>query len=281
MKRIKLNNGLLMPQEGFGVYQIPDYGDCKQAVMDALSLGYRLLDTAQAYKNEEAVGDAIVESNVDRNDIFLTTKIWVSNYGFEKTQASFNESLKKLNTDYVDLVLLHQPLGDYYGAYRALEQLYQEGKIKAIGVSNFAAARYVDLVSNVKVIPAVNQIETHVFNQEQPIRPYLKEYGTQIESWGPFAEGKNHLFTNETLVAIGEHHDKSAAQVALRFLLQSGVVIIPKSTHIERMKQNLAVWDFELSAAEMKKIQALDENKSFFVDYSDPQFIKALNSWEV
>ncbi|UQS85750.1 aldo/keto reductase [Apilactobacillus apisilvae] len=281
MKNVKLNNDILMPQEGFGVFQIPDYNECKQAVKDALSVGYRALDTAQAYQNEAAVGDAIEESDVDRKDIFLTTKVWISNFGYQNALNSIKDSMKKLKTDYLDLVILHQPLSDYYGAYRALEKLYKDGKIRAIGVSNFDASRYIDLVSNVEIKPAINQIETHVFNQQKLTRKYMEEQGTQIESWGPLAEGKNNLFNNETLTKIGENHDKSAAQVALRFLVQSGVVIIPKSVHIERMKQNLEIWNFELNNDEIKAIEELDLNTSLFVNYSDPEFIKSLNSFDV
>ncbi|WP_286136865.1 aldo/keto reductase [Philodulcilactobacillus myokoensis] len=277
MPNVKLNNGVLMPQEGFGVFQIPDFDQCKQAVKDALSAGYRAIDTAQAYHNEEAVGDAIQESNVDRKDIFLTTKVWVSNFGDHKTAKSVEASMKKLKVDYLDLVILHQPFSDYYGAYRDLEKLYHDGKIRAIGISNFDAGRYVDFVNNVKVTPAINQVETHVFNQQTEDRKWMNKYGTQIESWGPFAEGKNGLFTNPVLKVIGEKHDKSAAQIALKFLAQSGVVIIPKSTHIERMKQNLAIWDFKLNDDEMNAIRGLDLNKSLFLDHHAPETANQLN----
>lgn len=274
---VKLNNGVLMPQEGFGVYQVPDYEQCKQAVKDALSVGYRAIDTAQGYQNEDAVGDAIAESGIDRKDIFITTKVWISNFGYEKTLDSVNESLKKLKTDYLDLVLIHQPVADYYSAYHALEKLYKDGKIRAIGVSNMDPAKYVDFIMNNEVKPAVNQVETHVFNQQKTLREYMNENDTQIESWAPFAEGKNNLFSNEVLNSIGNKYDKSPAQVALRFLAQSGVVIIPKSTHIERMKENVDIWDFELTDDEMNKISDLDLDKSLFLDHSNPETIKWLN----
>ncbi|WP_318530505.1 aldo/keto reductase [Apilactobacillus quenuiae] len=270
-----------MPQEGFGVYQVPDYEQCKQAVKDALSVGYRAIDTAQGYKNEGAVGDAIAESGIARKDIFITTKVWISNFGYERTLASVNESLKKLKTDYLDLVLIHQPVADYYSAYHALEKLYNDGKIRAIGVSNLDPAKYVDFIMNNEVKPAVNQVETHVFNQQKALRKYMHENDTQIESWAPFAEGKNDFFNNETLTSIGDKYNKSAAQVALRFLAQSGVVIIPKSTHIERMKENIDIWDFELTADEMKKISNLDLDKSLFLDHSNPETIKWLNQLKI
>lgn len=274
---VKLNNGVLMPQEGFGVYQVPDYEQCKQAVKDALSVGYRAIDTAQGYQNEDAVGDSIAESDIDRKDIFITTKVWISNFGYEKTLETVNESLKKLKTDYLDLVLIHQPVADYYSAYRALEKLYNDGKIRAIGVSNMDPAKYVDFIMNNEVKPAVNQVETHVFNQQKTLREYMNENDTQIESWAPFAEGKNNLFSNEVLNSIGEKYEKSAAQVALKFLAQSGVVIIPKSTHIERMKENIDIWDFELTEDEMNQISNLDLDKSLFLDHSNPETIKWLN----
>lgn len=274
---VKLNNGVLMPQEGFGVYQVPDYEQCKQAVKDALSVGYRAIDTAQGYQNEDAVGDAIAESDIDRKDIFITTKVWISNFGYEKTLETVNESLKKLKTDYLDLVLIHQPVADYYSAYRALEKLYNDGKIRAIGVSNMNPAKYIDFIMNNEVKPAVNQVETHVFNQQKTLRKYMNENDTQIESWAPFAEGKNNLFSNEVLNSIGEKYEKSAAQVALKFLAQSGVVIIPKSTHIERMKGNIDIWDFELTEDEMTQISNLDLDKSLFLDHSNPETLKWLN----
>lgn len=278
---IELNNGIKMPQEGFGVFQIPDYEQCKQAVKDALSVGYRSIDTAQAYQNEQAVGDAIKESGINRDDIFITTKVWISNYGDQKTIDSIHESLKQLETDYIDLVLLHQPFGDYYGAYRALESLYKQGIIKAIGVSNFSPDRYLDLVINNKITPAVNQLETHVFYQQNKAEKLLLEHGTQLESWGPLAEGKNNFFTNETLEKIGQKYQKSVAQVALRFLVQHGAIIIPKSTHIERMKENIEIWDFELTTSEMDQITSLDLNHSLFLDHTNPESVKNLNNLKI
>lgn len=275
---ITLNNGVEMPQEGFGVYQIADYEACKQAVKDALSVGYRAIDTAQAYHNEEAVGQAIAESEVDRQDIFITTKVWITNYGYEATKQSVLDSLDKLQTNYLDLVLLHQPYNDYYGAYRALEDLQAEGKLRAIGVSNFYADRYVDLVKFNRVVPQVNQLETHVFYQREEDNEYLKKYGTQIESWGPFAEGRNNFFDNETLQRIGDKYHKSVAQVALRFLTQKGVVIIPKSTHKERMQENLDIWDFELLSEDMQEIQSLDTKQSYFFDHEDPETVESITA---
>lgn len=270
---VKLNNGVEMPQEGFGVYLIDDLAECKQAVKDALEVGYRSIDTAQGYFNEEAVGAAISESPVDRGDIFLTTKVWITNYGYQKTKDSIRESLKKLQTDYLDLVLIHQPVSDYYGAYQALEDLYEDGTIRAIGVSNFLPDRFVDLAEFTRVTPAVNQLETHVFFQQQEARPYLERYQTQIESWGPLAQGKDGLFENKVLTKIGQKYDKTPAQVALRYLAQIGVVIIPKSTHKERMQENLAIWDFELTTDEMAEIKQLDTHKSNVIDYLDPDTI--------
>ncbi|WP_225362953.1 aldo/keto reductase [Apilactobacillus quenuiae] len=281
IKNVKLNNGVLMPQQGFGVFQITDKELCKKSVKEALNVGYRAIDTAQAYFNENYVGDAIKESDIDRKDIFLTTKVWPKNYGYQNTLDSVEESMKKLNTDYLDLVILHQPLNDYYGAYRALEKLYDEQKIRAIGISNFNTVQYADLVMNMKVVPAINQVETHVFNQETGLREYMDKHNTHIESWAPLAEGKNNFFNNNILNMIGQYHEKSAAQVALRFLVQSGIIIIPKSTHIERMKQNMEVWNFKLNDYEMKAIQDLDLDKSLFFDYSDPKQVERLNNFEV
>lgn len=278
--KITLNNGVQMPQEGFGVYQIANEAT-QQAVQSALDIGYRAIDTAQAYQNEQAVGQAIQDSPINRQDIFLTTKVWVSNYGYDKTKSSVEESLKKLQTDYLDLVLLHQAYNDYYGAYRALEDLYQAGKIRAIGVSNFYADRYVDLVKFNEVVPAVNQLETHVFYQRQAERPYLKQHGTKLESWGPFAEGRNNFFHNETLIQIGSNHHKTAAQVALRYLTQMGVIIIPKSTHQERMQENLDIWDFELTATEFQQIQQLDINQSLFFDHRDPEVVDSITDFKL
>mgnify|MGYP000462017477 CR=1 FL=1 len=266
-----LSNGVKMPILGFGVYQVPDLDECERVVSDAISIGYRSIDTAQAYMNEEAVGNAIRKSGNAREEFFITTKIWISNYGYEKAKASLDASLAKLQTDYIDLVLLHQPFGDYYGAYRAMEEYYKAGKIKAIGISNFAPDRVADLAIFADVTPMVNQVETHVFNQQSNARKTMDEYGVQIESWGPFAEGRNDFFNTPTLKEIGEKYGKSIAQVALRFLLQSDVVVIPKSVRKERMQENFNVFDFELTAEEMATIQDLDQGKSLFFDHQDPE----------
>lgn len=271
---VKLNNGVLMPMEGFGVYQIADYDECRQAVMNALEAGYRAIDTAQAYGNEEAVGAALAQSGIDRDQVFLTTKVWITNYGYDLTRASVEESMKKLGTDHLDLVLLHQPFNNYYEAWHALEDLYDQGVLRAIGVSNFYADRYVDLVRFNRIVPAVNQLETHVFHQRPLERTYMDKYGTRIESWGPFAEGRQGMFTNPTLTEIGKAHGRTAAQIALRFLVQDGVIVIPKSTHRERMKENLDIWDFELTQEEMDRLRAMDTGKSAFMDHEDPAVVE-------
>jgi diketogulonate reductase-like aldo/keto reductase len=278
MKTIKLNNGVEMPQMGYGVYQVTPE-ECERCVSDALSVGYRLIDTAQAYNNEEGVGAAVAKSGIARQEIFLVSKIWISNYGYEKAKASIDESLRKLRTDYIDLMLLHQPFCDRYGAYRALEEAYKEGKVRAIGVSNFFPDHYIDFAENVSVIPAVNQVETHVFDQQIQAQTYMEEYGTHIMSWGPLAEGRNNFFQNETLAAIGAKHGKTVAQVALRWLIQRGVIIIPKSTHIERMRENLDIFDFELSADDMAQIATLDTGKSLFFDHHDGEVTKMFMGW--
>jgi diketogulonate reductase-like aldo/keto reductase len=278
MKTIKLNNGVEMPQMGYGVYQVTPE-ECERCVSDALSVGYRLIDTAQAYNNEEGVGAAVAKSGIARQEIFLVSKIWISNYGYEKAKASIDESLRKLRTDYIDLMLLHQPFCDRYGAYRALEEAYKEGKVRAIGVSNFFPDHYIDFAENVSVVPAVNQVETHVFDQQIQAQKYMEEYGTHIMSWGPLAEGRNNFFQNETLAAIGAKHDKTVAQVALRWLIQRGVIIIPKSTHIERMRENLDIFDFELSADDMAQIATLDTGKSLFFDHHDGEVTKMFMGW--
>ncbi|CAM3255282.1 aldo/keto reductase [Sporolactobacillus spathodeae] len=278
MDYVTLNNGVKMPVLGYGVYQIADQDECERCVLDAIDVGYRSIDTAQAYRNEAAVGRAIKKSGVPREELFITTKVWVSNGGYEKAKASIEESFKKLQLNYLDLLLIHQPFNDYYGTYRAMEEFYKAGKIRAIGVSNFYPDRYVDLVQFSEVVPAVNQVETHVFNQQAEAQTYLKKYKTQIESWGPFAEGRNDLFTNPILKAIGEVHTKSVAQVALRFLIQSGVVVIPKSTHKDRMEENFNVFDFELTADEMEKISGLDTGKSLFFSHYDPKMVELLTS---
>lgn len=276
MQTVKLNNGVEMPILGFGVYQVPDHKECEKAVLEALDTGYRLLDTAQAYYNEEAVGSAIKKSGIARKDIFLVTKIWISNAGYEKAKKSIEESLNKLQTDYVDLLLIHQPFNDYYGTYRAMEEAYKAGKTRAIGVSNFYPDRFIDLSHFCEVQPAVNQVETHVFQQQKVAREIMKKYHTQIMSWGPFAEGRNNYFQNETLKEIGAKYGKSVAQTALRFLTQEGVVVIPKSTHKERMEENFHIFDFELSEEDMNKIRALDTGKSLFFSHYDPETVEFL-----
>lgn len=273
MDYVTLNNGVKMPKLGYGVYQTPPE-ETERCVLDAIRIGYRSIDTAQAYGNEEGVGNAIVKCGLPREDLFITTKIWISNYGYEKAKASIEESLKKLQTGYIDLLLLHQPFGDYYGAYRAMEEAYKEGKVRAIGVSNFYPDRYLDIFHFSEIKPAVNQVETHVFQQQKVAKKYIEKHGTQIMSWSPFAEGKNDYFQNPVLKEIGAQYDKSVAQVALRFLLQSDVVVIPKSTHENRMKENFDVFDFALTEEDMKKIQALDTGKSLFFSHYDPETVE-------
>lgn len=273
MDYVTLNNGVKMPKLGYGVYQTPPE-ETERCVLDAIRIGYRSIDTAQAYGNEEGVGNAIVKCGLPREDLFITTKIWISNYGYEKAKASIEESLKKLQTGYIDLLLLHQPFGDYYGAYRAMEEAYKEGKVRAIGVSNFYPDRYLDIFHFSEIKPAVNQVETHVFQQQKVAKKYMEKHGTQIMSWGPFAEGKNDYFQNPVLKEIGAQYGKSVAQVALRFLLQSDVVVIPKSTHENRMKENFDVFDFALTEEDMKMIQALDTGKSLFFSHYDPETVE-------
>ena len=278
MKEVVLNNGVKMPMLGYGVYQVTPQ-EAERCVADALSVGYRMVDTAQAYGNEEGVGAAVKKSGLKREDVFLVSKVWISNYGYEKAKASIDESLRKLQSDYIDLMLLHQPFCDRYGAYRALEEAYREGKLRAIGVSNFYPDHLIDLAMNVDVKPMVNQVETHVFCQQRQAQKYMTEFGCQIMSWGPLAEGRNGLFTNSALAAIGRAHHKSVAQVALRFLLQCGIIIIPKSTHKERMAENLDILDFELTADEMKQIEGLDTGRSLFFDHHDPEVTKMFMCW--
>lgn len=273
MEYVTLNNGVKMPKLGYGVYQV-DPAEAERCVLDAISVGYRSIDTAQAYANEEGVGNAIVKCGIPRDELFITTKVWISNAGYEKAKASIDESLKKLQTDYIDLLLIHQPFGDYYGTYRAMEEAYKAGKVKAIGVSNFYPDRFIDINHFAEIKPAVNQIETHVFQQQKTAKEYLEKYGAQIESWGPFAEGKNDYFNNPVLKEIGAKYGKSAAQVALRFLLQSDVVVIPKSTHKERMEENFNVFDFTLTADEMTAIEALDGGESLFFSHYDPEMVE-------
>ncbi len=273
MQTVKLNNGVEMPIIGYGVYQVSPE-ECERCVSDALSVGYRMIDTAQAYHNEEGVGAAVKKSGIARNELFLVSKIWISNYGYEKAKASIDESLRKLGTDYLDLMLLHQPFCDRYGAYRAMEDAYREGKLRAIGVSNFYPDHFIDLASNVEIVPAVNQVETHVFNQQVHAEKYMKEFDTHIMAWAPLAEGRNNFFTNAVLEQIGSKYNKSVAQVALRWLIQRGVIIIPKSVRIERMKQNLEIVDFSLSDDDMNAIARLDTGESLFFDHHDPEVVK-------
>ena len=277
MDFVTLNNGVKMLQLGYGVYQVKNE-ECERCVLDAISVGYRSIDTAQSYGNEDAVGSAIAKCGVPRDQLFLTTKVWISNAGYEKAKASIDKSLKNLQTDYIDLLLIHQPFGDYYGTYRAMEEAYKAGKLRAIGVSNFYPDRLIDLCQFVEVTPAVNQVETHVFQQQKVAHEYMEKYHVQHESWGPFAEGRKDFFTNPTLMEIGEKYGKSSAQVALRFLLQSDVVVIPKSTHKERMEQNINVLDFTLSSEDMAAIRKLDEGESLFFSHYDPATVEMLTN---
>ena len=277
MEYVTLNNEIKMPILGYGVYQVSNE-ECERCVLDAISVGYRLIDTAQAYGNEEGVGNAVKKCGVPRDELFLTTKVWISNGGYEKAKTSLQESLRKLQTEYIDLVLIHQPFNDYYGTYRAMEEAYKEGWIRAIGVSNFYPDRLIDLCSFVEVTPAVNQVETHVFQQQKTAHEYMKKYGVQHQSWGPFAEGRNDFFNNPVLTQIGAKYGKSAAQTALRFLIQSGVVVIPKSVHMERMEQNFDVFDFSLKDEDMTAIQALDEGESLFFSHYDPATVEMLTN---
>lgn len=278
MNEIKLSNGVLMPQMGYGVYQI-EPEDCERCVMDAISVGYRMIDTAQAYLNEEAVGKAWKKSGVRREDLFLVNKVWHSNYGEGQTMKSIDESLHKLQTDYIDLMLLHQPFCDRYGAYRDLEKAYKAGKVRAIGVSNFFPDHLVDLAANMEIAPMVNQVETHVFDQQREARKYMDEIGTHIMSWAPLAEGQNNLFSDPVLTKIGEKYGKTAAQVALRWLLQSDVIIIPKTVHKSRMEENLNLFDFTLDADDMEAIALLDTGHSLFLDHHDGEVAKQFMEW--
>ena len=281
MEYVTLNNGIKMPLEGFGVFQVPDPAQCKQAVLDAINSGYRLIDTAAAYMNEEAVGAAIKESSVDRSELFITTKLWVQDADYESAKKAIESSLEKLGLDYLDLYLIHQPMGDYAGAYRAMEESYKEGKLRAIGVCNFYPARLADLCETVDVIPAVNQVELHPFFQQEDALALMKEYGVRPEAWGPFAEGNHGIFTHPVLSSIGEKYGKSAAQVALRWNVQRGVVVIPKSVHKDRMEQNMNIWDFELSEEDMNEIAKLDIGHSEIVNHDDPNFVKMLHGLKV
>lgn len=277
MEFVTLNNGIKMPLEGFGVFQVPDNAECEKAVTDALETGYRLIDTAAAYGNEEAVGAAIKKSGIPREEIFLTTKLWVQDASYDGAKAAIETSLKKLGTDYLDLYLIHQPMGDYYGAWRAMEEEYKIGGFKAIGVCNFYPHVLADFCQTVEITPMVNQIELHPFFAQQNALDLMKEYAVVPEAWGPFAEGKFGIFTHPVLTEIGKKYGKSAAQVTLRWNVQRGVVIIPKSTHKDRMEQNFDIWDFELSSEDMEKIAALDMGHSEIVNHYDPNFVKMLH----
>ncbi|HIW83775.1 MAG TPA: aldo/keto reductase [Candidatus Dorea gallistercoris] len=281
MEYVTLNNGIQMPLEGFGVFQVPDPAQCENAVLDAISSGYRLIDTAAAYMNEEAVGAAIKKCGVPREELFITTKLWVQDAGYETAKKAIQTSLDKLGLDYIDLYLIHQPMGDYIGAYRAMEEAYKDGKLRAIGVCNFYPNRLADFCKTVDVIPAVNQVELHPFFQQENALALLKEYGVVPEAWGPFAEGNHGIFTHPVLSKIGEKYGKSAAQVALRWNIQRGVVVIPKSVHKDRMEQNFDVWDFTLSEEDMAEIAKLDLGHSEIVDHSDPGFVKMLHQMKI
>ncbi|MDE6868421.1 MAG: aldo/keto reductase [Clostridia bacterium] len=273
MEYVTLRNGVKMPQLGYGVYQVSKE-ECEKCVLDALKVGYRHLDTAQSYFNEEEVGNAIVKSGIPREEIFLTTKVWIEHYGYEETKKSVFESLQKLKSNYIDLVLLHQPFGDYYGAWRALEDLYAQGIIRAIGISNFYPDRMVDICSFARIAPMVNQVETHPHNQQIEAQKWMEKYGVQIEAWAPFGEGRGGLFTDETIAKIAAKYNKTVAQVILRWELQRGIVIIPKSVHIERMEQNFNVFDFELSKEDMATMASLDKKQSSFFSHTDPAMVE-------
>lgn len=281
MQTVTLNNGVKMPVLGFGVYQIPDAEECENAVYEALSAGYRLIDTAAGYLNEEAVGRAIKRSGVPREELFITTKIWVQDAGYESAKLTFAKSLKKLQLEYLDLYLIHQPFGDYYGTWRAMEELYREGKTKSIGVSNFMPDRLMDLIVHNEIVPAVNQIETHPFYQQTESAAFLKEQGVQHQSWAPFAEGRNNLFNNEMLTSVAEKHNKSVAQIVLRWLVQREVVVIPKSVSKERIVENFDIFDFALSEADMEYISSLDTRESLFLSYRDPEVAKMMGNLRV
>ena len=276
MQSVRLNNGLQMPILGFGVFQVKDLAECERSVVDAIATGYRLIDTAASYGNEEAVGKAIKRSGVTREDLFITTKLWIQSDGYNGTKRAFENSLKRLQLDYLDLYLMHQPLGDVYGEWRAMQDLYKEGRVKAIGVSNFQPDRLIDLIVHHEIVPAVNQIETHPFHQQIETQQFLQENNVQIESWGPFAEGKNNIFHNELLASIGKKYNKSIAQVILRWLTQRGIIAIPKSVRKERMQENFNSLDFELTNDDMEAIKTLDTNASLFFDHRDPAMVKWL-----
>jgi len=278
MKFVTLNNGVQMPQLGFGVFQVRDLAECEQAVLDAAEAGYRLFDTAASYLNEEAVGNALKRSGVARDELFVTTKLWIQDAGYERTKVAFDKSLDRLQLDYLDLYLIHQPFGDYYGSWRVMEELLREGRVRAIGVSNFAPDRLVDLILHNEVVPAIDQIETNPFCQQVEAAELMKHEGVQIESWAPFAEGKNDLFGNEILASIAAEHAKSVGQVVLRWLIQRGVVAIPKSVHKERIVENFAIWDFELNQVDMDRIATLDTGQSLFFSHQDPVWVRQLGT---
>ncbi|MBQ1376050.1 MAG: aldo/keto reductase [Clostridia bacterium] len=280
MEFVTLNNGVKMPLVGFGVYLVSDLEECERSVSWALSAGYRLIDTAAIYKNEEAVGAAIKKSGIPRDELFITTKVWIQDAGEENAKKAYEASLEKLGLDYVDLYLIHQPFGDYYGSWRAMEKLYRDGRVRAIGVSNFNDARYVDITVNSDIVPAVNQVETHPFFQQNTLREAMAEYGTQHEAWGPLAEAKLGIFENETLVKIAKKHNKSVAQVVLRWNVDRKVVVIPKSVHRERIEENFNIWDFKLDAEDIAAIAALDRGRSELVDHQSAKVAKVLNSWK-
>jgi 2,5-diketo-D-gluconate reductase A len=277
MQKIVLNNGVEMPILGFGVFQIEDLAECERSVRDAIDVGYRLIDTAASYGNEEAVGNAIKASGVRRNELFITTKLWIADTGFDKTKRAFDRSMKRLQLDYLDLYLIHQPYGDVFGSWRAMEELYREGRIKAIGVSNFHLDRVMDFLVHNEVVPAVDQIETHPFHQQVETQKFLTENNIQIESWGPFAEGKNNIFRNEVLVSTAEKHGKTVAQVILRWLTQRNIMVIPKSVRKDRMAENFDIFNFELTQEDMNAIRQLDTGTSLFFDHRDPAMVKFLS----
>ena len=281
IETVKLNNGVEMPLEGFGVFQVPDPAVCEQAVLDAIVTGYRLIDTAAAYMNEEAVGKAVAKCGVPREELFITTKLWVQDASYEGAKAAIETSMKKLGLSYIDLYLIHQPMGDYIGAWRAMEEAYKAGKLRAIGVCNCYPQILADICETVEVTPAVNQVELHPFFQQENALALMREYGVHPEAWGPFAEGNHGIFTQSVLTQIGQKYGKSAAQVALRWNVQRGVTVIPKSVHRERMEQNLAIWDFQLSGEDMAEIAKLDIGRSEIVDHSDPKFVQMLHRMKV
>ena len=281
MQYVVLNNGVKMPMEGFGVFQVADPAQCEQAVLEAIASGYRLIDTAAAYGNEEAVGAALRKCGVPREELFITSKLWVQDAGYEAAKEAFQTSLDKLGLDYIDLYLIHQPMGDYYGAYRAMEELYEAGKMRAIGVCNFYPHVLADLCETAKVIPAVNQVELHPFFQQENAIKLMKEYSVTPEAWGPFAEGNHGIFTHPVLTEIGKKYGKSAAQVALRWNVQRGVTVIPKSVHKERMEQNMDIWNFALSEEDMAAIAKLDLGHSEIVEHTNPEFVKLLHTMKI